>query len=290
MNQTEWMLEQIRNSEYATGADFSKHKGDWDLSYVDMELFADAMDFVILRAGYGAGDGTIHKDAKFDANYAIVENYRKEHKLAVGVYWYFSSNSDWDDQLKSFYEYIGDKKIDFFNLDFEPAYNTKGQKFANMAESFMKQLLHDQAPKRSLLYAGKYTYKDWLSPYTDYFDGVPLWIAQYPWSNWLSGLTDYFKNWWSDLFGDGARSPALPPSRGADDWEIWQVVASSGIGNELGFASDSLDFNITRRTKVDFYEWLGITDEPEPPPEEITLAQRLKIAEELIASVRLELE
>ena len=276
MNQTEWMLEQIRNSEYATGADFSHHKGDWDLSNVDMELFAEVMDFMILRAGYGAGAGTIHKDTKFDANYAIAS----KHNVALGAYWYFSSNSSWLDQLNAFYEYTGDKKFDFFVLDFEKAYNTKGQKFADMAVAFHKQLAYDKHPKRCLLYVGKYTYKDWLSPYTDYFDDVPLWIAQYPWTNWLTTLTEYFKNWWSDVFGDGSRDPSLPP--GKDDWEIWQVVASSGIGNELGFTSDSLDFNITRRTKEDFYDWLGITDEqpPEPPDDQHNHDQVVRLIEE----------
>lgn len=268
MNQTEYMLNLIKNSVYATGADFSHHKGEWDLSTVDMALFDEVMDFAILRAGYGAEDGTIHEDRKFEDNYAILETVPK---IRRGAYWYFSSHSSPQAQFNFFVQLLEDKEFEFIVLDVEQYYNVASKVFADSAVWFLEQLEQKFPDKRVLVYGNRYDYVDLIWKYNKTIDRFNYWIAQYPWRNWVQYFTEYFKVWWNDLFGTFQKQPKLPVHLPPNAWEIWQVVASSGIGNELGFESDELDYNITRRTKDEFFKWLGLpkrlTEQPpEPPP------------------------
>jgi len=261
MNQTEWILDLISKSPYATGADFSHHKGNWDLSKVDMEIFEKVMDFIVLRAGYGAQNGGIYKDVNFDKNYSIASKLG----IPLGAYWYFSSHSDWKRQLGAFLLFCEGKDFSFFVMDFEQYYNEKSSVFALNTIKFMKELQTRFPNKRIILYANRYDYKDWLSPYTSEGKNFPFWIAQYPYANWANGLTDQFKSFWEKVFLTLEYKPTMPPERQANDWEMWQVVSASNIGIELGFDSDELDFNITRRKKQEFYDWLSFVSQPEPP-------------------------
>lgn len=273
MNQADWILDLIRKSEFATGADFSHHKGTWTLDDIDMERFCEVMDFAILRAGYGAQNGGIYKDRNFEVNYQTADKHRKqdkiegkEHGLLIGVYWYFSSHSPWEDQYSAFMLFCEGKEFDFYVLDFEQMYNEKTAGFAITALRFMKKL-HNETGRKVLLYCNKYTYVDWIYKFTKEVNNFPMWIAQYPWQNWTSGLTEWFKAWWTAVFAKLERRPAMPSVRPSDDWEIWQVISASGIGNELGFSSEELDFNVTRRKKADFYAWIGKKVEPPKPTE-----------------------
>ena len=89
----------------------------------------------------------------------------------------------------------------------------------------------------------------------------------------------------------------MPKGRGPDDWEIWQVVDRSGIGHELGFESDSVDFNVTRRTKESFIKWIGKPERwgVEPPPEppvdpEPTVLELLQKAREQLKQAEVSLQ
>lgn len=271
MNQAEYMLDLIRNSPYATGADFSHWKGDWDLSKVDMAMYAEVMDFVILRVGYGAADGRQYIDSKFHHNYDIAS----QHNIPILGYWYFSSNSPWNRQLEKYVEYVGDRELYGHVNDVEDAYNTASSSFGRGAVSFLKGLEATYPGKRAIVYAGPSNYMDLIRNWDAEIDRFPYWVARYPWYNWTDWdkwpayTVQRFKDFWTNLFGSWSEwKPPMPRTRGEDDWEIAQVIAASGIGNELGFASDELDFNVTRRTKDEFYKWLGWEFEPEEPGED----------------------
>lgn len=280
MSQTDYMIDLILNTEFATGADVSHWKGEWNLANVDIDMFEKAMDFMILRAGYGAADGKSYKDRMFDSHYKVLLNYPK---ILRGVYWYFSSNSKWETQFNNFMSYVGDKDFDFYALDFEEAYNDRSSKFANDAISFLKAL-KERTGKRVILYCGDNTYDNWLSPYTNKADDWPLWTPHYPWYNWVnwdkwsSGTVAEFKHWWEYIFkhayymdDSGKRWPYMPKARAVDDYVIWQMIAASGLGKRMGFVSDELDFNITNMKKEEFIQWIGVPerwgDVPEPPVE-----------------------
>jgi hypothetical protein len=268
MGQTDYMLDLLEQTEYATGADASHWKGEWNPANVDMEMFQAVMDFMVIRAGYGAGDGTIHQDKKFESRYATLLKF--PHILRA-PYWYFSSQSSWQSQYAFFVKQLEGKVFDFIVLDFEKYYNKRTAAFANGAVYFMEALKHNFPGKRIFFYANKWDYKDWMKPFSDGADSFPYWIAQYPWKNWIANFTDWFKKWWHDLFVSGTRRPGMPNWLPQDHWELWQVIDASGIGQELGFDSDELDFNVSRRKKEDFIEWIGVperwgVEEPTPPP------------------------
>jgi len=135
------------------------------------------------------------------------------------------------------------------------------------------------ADKKVMVYANRYDYVDYVWKYNQEIDKFNYWIAQYPWRNWVNWFTDYFKQWWTDLF-NMQKAPNLPASRPPNGWELWQIVASSGVGNELGFYSDELDFNVSRRPKDEFFAWLGLPDRLAPPPV-IDDARLLKLEEDV---------
>lgn len=254
MSQTSYMLGLLDQTEYATGADASHWKGDWNPVGIDMEMFQSVLDFMILRAGYGAGNGLIYKDTTFDARYSVLEQH--SHILR-GAYWYFSSQSHWQKQWDFFVAALAGKDFDFLVMDFEKYYNVKSKAFADGAVNFMIQLKQKFPDKQIIFYANRYDYQDWMKPYSNGADSFPYWVAQYPWRSWMGGLTDWFKSWWSALFVSGTKRPYLPSWLPQDHWELWQVVDNSGIGQELGFESDELDFNVSRRKKDAFIEWIG---------------------------------
>ena len=49
----------------------------------------------------------------------------------------------------------------------------------------------------------------------------------------------------------------MPKGRSENDWEIWQVADKTGFGKFLGLGTRDVDFNITKRIRSKFIEWLG---------------------------------
>lgn len=264
----EFMLGLLEMEDQATGFDISKWNGEWQPTEEQLQRVRIIGDVIILRAGYGAADGQSYEDVLFKSFYQ--KFVTQVPKAVKGVYWYFSSKSDWQKQYAKFKEIIEGMDFDIYVLDFETFYNEKSQYFAMGAVYFMEQLERDFPGKRIMLYCGKYTYDGWITLYTKRLDRFPLWHAQYPWATWLDDLTSYFKDWWIKLF-NGQQSPRLPVVRGSDDWELWQIGATTGLGNELGFpTTDSLDVNLSRRGLKDFYLWATGREYDEPEPTDPT--------------------
>jgi hypothetical protein len=282
---TEFMLNLLKGSKRATGADFSHHKGEWEITEENLPLLKLIMDFVILRAGYGAADGRNYKDRRFDENYAKVIKWLSD-KIR-GVYWYFSSNVDWKSQFDAMMEYCKGKTFHFYALDFERIYNKKSKAFAEGAIYFLKELQTKFPDKKIFIYIGYYGYRDWMKPYTDEVDNFYIWYARYPWKNWVETFTQWFRTYWT-RFIQGEVTTTLP--KGMKVPEIRQIVGKSGIGHESGFDSDSLDFNIAEKELEDFHKFfLGDDYVPDPEPEPVSevethdkVLQELSIAKEKI--------
>lgn len=273
MTQTTYMLDLLDQTEYATGADASHWKGEWHPEKVDMDLFQSVMDFVVIRAGYGASNGQCYEDKKFRSRWDVLLKY--PHMLR-GVYWYFSSHIGWAAQFAFFVKIIEGLDMDFIVLDFEKYYNEKSKSFAAGAVFFMEALKHKFPGKQIIFYSNRYDYQDWMKRYHNGADNFPLWLAQYHAKNWVSNFTEKFKNYWRRLIVEHKEAPTMPYWLPQDHWEIWQIIDASGIGHELGFDSDELDFNVSRRKKDSFIEWIGVPErwgiqpnpEPEPEPDQ----------------------
>ena len=267
---TEFMLNLLKSASKATGADFSKHKGLWSITDSNLPLLRLVMDFIILRAGYGGADGKTYTDPRFEENYAKAIKFLPA--ALRGSYWYFSSAMSWTVQYDHFARLVRDKDIHFLVLDFEEYYNTKVKGFALGAVYFLEKLEQDFPDRKIFIYANRYTYDAWLSLYTKGADRFPYWIAQYPWRNWWDTFTEYFKNYWIALVLGEEKKPTLPYARRVkpDDWELWQIGEKTKIGQELGFAGDDLDFNISRRSKEDFFEFITGRPYGEPEPTDPT--------------------
>lgn len=259
---TNFMLDLLKLSNFATGADFSKWKGNWVPKPEMLNLMRLVLDFIIFRVGYGAQDGKVYEDPVFRRNYAIAQKFFPA--ALKGGYWYFSSVAPWRLQLDMFISIISDFGLQFLVLDFEAGYNTKSFAFAQNGVFFMDELQRRFPNLKIFIYSNRYTYDDWMARYTDGYNKYPYWIAQYPWKDWLNTFTEWFKTFWQEVILKGVRTPTLPKAR--KDWELWQFIAASGIGNELGFDSDELDFNISRLPKEEFIKFILGDQEEEPGP------------------------
>jgi len=102
-NTTKQILEIIRDSNLATGADGSRYNVgvDWDdTEFIDS---LDVMDYFMFRISSGRADGTVYIDPLVDKFYA--ELLEHPHVIRDG-YHYLSSHSDWKKQYDVFGEGI----------------------------------------------------------------------------------------------------------------------------------------------------------------------------------------
>ena len=265
--QTEWMLEQLQQSPFATGFDASHWKGELSFDGVDMVRFAEVNDFMILRVGYGAEDGTVVEDRKFKENYAKCFAF----DVPVLGYWYLSSHSDYRRQTDKYLQIVEGLPLMGHVSDYEHQHNVMDAAFARIHGNFLRVMDNEFPNTRKFTYCGPDNYdqitKTELEPHKHAY-----WLARWPWHNWVDwakwpeATREEFKRYWSTELQTLAYGPsALPNSR--PSWDLWQFVGNgSGIGHELGFQSDELDFNISRLTKEAFYAWLDFQEEEEEEP------------------------
>lgn len=277
------ILDKIAASPYATGIDLSKWNELFDIDTAVFKDVHDVLDFVMIRAGYGAADGTIHKDEKFDVYWGELLQHPETLRA---VYWYFSSHSSWEAQRDKLFSIMENKDFDFWELDFEKRYNVQSAGFALTAIRFVKAMAREYPNKRVLIYSNKYDYRDWLRSETVECDLIPYHHAQYPWTSW-DNITAYFLKWWDGVFTNRTYQPALPPSRGGS-WDIWQVGANTDVGKLLGLGSEDVDVNVSKKKFNDFVMWVGWPKrwqkEPEPKPEPVTV-DRNEVLNEAIAAI-----
>ena len=283
--QAEQILDIIRDSGLATGVDTSRYNisVDWDVTEYAQAL--DVIDYAMIRASSGRGDGTIYIDPLFETQYAELEQH--PHVIR-DAYHYLSSHSKWTRQYDVFMQAIDGKEFEILTLDCEKIYNVKGPQFAGYAFYFLKQLEKDFSDKRVKMYSNRYDYQDWFQPYYN-FDGFDYHHAQYPWASWnvsaywFPHLLSTLKN----IFA-GEREPNLPNSRQGkpNDYVVWQVGADTGIGNELGFGADYLDINVSKLPLEDFRQWSGLYKRWKPEGQEpeipLTLEERVERLEEAV--------
>ena len=267
------MRELMIDSPFATGVDISSWGSKFDIDTEDLVTVLLILDFVVLRMGYGGwGSKRPEKDSRFDEFWQELLDHPEIIRM---FYWYFQSETPWEDQLEfvcSMLDDIGDD-WEVFWLDLESLNNNKSAGFALTAVRFLKAMQRRYPNKKIGLYANRYFYNSWLKFYTDEFVNWPLWVAAYPWSNWLKNLTSYFYEWWEKVYATLTNRPTMPKGRSEDNWEIWQVGANTGFGKFLGIGTRDIDLNISRRIKSEFVEWLGKPErwgnKPiEPPVEE----------------------
>lgn len=219
----------------ANGLDLSKY----DISF-DPTRSVEPIDFVIQRASY-----RLTKDEKFDEIYPGVAQV--PIRLA---YHYLNSDKPWKDQADFFLNVVQGKNFHAYVCDFEDAYNVLSQRFAYDCWQFLTYIVRTTG-KRAILYTGRYTYMDWLVPsqrtYGIDWNNVDYWQAQYfiPPTNTIQ--------------------PVMPTGRTAG-WKLWQWT-SSADGSKWGTGRiGEGDLNVFNGTVAEMRSWLGLADEPTPPP------------------------
>lgn len=241
------ILEIIVNSGLATGVDVSRYNGEVDFDDAEFSRTLEVIDYCMVRASSGRGDGTYYIDPALAKFYAELDEHPR---IIRDFYHYLSSQSPWTAQYDIFMKAIDGLDFEWLTLDGEKIYNVKSSGFALSAYRFMNQLIKDFPDKRIKFYSNKYDYAEWFDFYYD-FDQFSYHHAQYPWSKWEveSYRVPQLLQTLKDIFG-GTRGPNLPASR--SDYEMWQIGANTGIGNELGFVADYLDVNVSRRPLEEF--------------------------------------
>lgn len=152
------------------GIDVSKHQGK-----IDWAQAAKAVDFVMIRAGYGKY--TAQEDANFKVN---IEGAYKAGIRQIGVYWYSyaTSSAEAAQEAAACLSVINlyKDKITlpvFFDQEYEPGIKAASKTVRTMAcNTFISQI------KRAGYESGLYCSYDWLNNMVDKVDGHK-WIAQY---------------------------------------------------------------------------------------------------------------
>jgi len=251
------LIEIIANSPYFTSIDLSKWKESFDIDTEDLEVILQILDGVIIRMGYGgATTGNAYKDIRFDEFWAELLQHPEIIRM---FYWYFSSETLWElqrDKIFEILEEIGDD-WEVFWVDMEAINNKRSAGFALTGLRLAKAIKAKYPDKKVGIYSNKYIYQDWLRYYSEEYDDWDMWIAQYPWADWVASISSYFVNWWNQVFTTLTKRPPMPASRGADDWELWQIGDKTGLGNFLGLGKPNVDFNISRRSLGGFKDWIG---------------------------------
>jgi hypothetical protein len=264
------MFDLIKGSKYATGIDLSSHKGDFTID-LNNQAMLDALDFVILRAGYvGYESLRCTTDMFFHGYYDELVRYPEARR---GAYWYFSSAVTWGVQFDYFTSLIDEKDFDFIAGDFETINNVPSESFARNFESFMNALEAKYPDKKIFIYTRKDLYDTWLTPYTTNMTRFPLWHAKYPYYDWDDHTEQWFVDWWWRVFGNFTYSSiGLPYERFDDEYDIWQVGDRTRIGDEWGVEKPDVDTNVSRRERQDFLDFIGlpkrlggVVEPPQPP-------------------------
>jgi len=266
------LIASLLKSPQATGCDVSKFNIKWSLDKLISSGLAEAIDFIIIRCGYAGSLGSNVVDPLFFEFFeqALTVRASINPDIQIGTYWYPTVHVEWEKQrdflLGKILEVCGGE-LDFTAFDIEKAYNIINGQFAVATGRFMKYIRQDYPWRKHLVYTNKYIYQE-LKTLTNQFDEYPYWHAQYPYNDWLH-FTTTFMAYMDRLFELRNTAPALPSSKGPNDWEIWQIGANTGVGDNLGFERTHLDICISRRTHGEFIKWVhedNLDSQLPPPP------------------------
>lgn len=165
-------------------------------------------------------------------------------------YHYLNSDRTWREQADAYLSFVSGLDYHAHVCDFEDAYNTLSTSFAYDCWKWI-DLVSQRTGKPVLLYTGKYTYQDYITPsqklYGINWDSIPLWIAQY----------FYIPN------PNG--TPSLPTGR-TGGWHLWQYT-DKGNGSLYGTGRPSAcDLDVFNGSVEEMRAFLKIGDGQKPPP------------------------
>lgn len=201
------------------------------------------LDFVIQRTGYG----TVTDERFFQLQPGVLEMQIR------GGYHYLSSAVPWQDQADLMLELVGDTHH-FLAVDYEKYYNNLNRAFADACYQTL-QYLKKYFWGKVLLYTNPDVYENFLKIYGDWPDNEELWLGQY---------------WW---FPSPNKNPGLPAGR--SEWTFWQYT-DKGNGPLYGVARPTAcDLDVFNGTVDDLRAWVGIQPTLPPPPEPLTLEERV---------------
>ena len=131
------------------GIDVSKHQGN-----INWEKTAAAIDFAMLRAGYGKLES--QKDSCFEKNYAEA----KKQKLPVGVYWYSyaKTKAEAEEEAKACLAAIKGKSFDlpiYYDIEENETLKFGKQRVTAIARAFLSAI--EAAGYKGGIYASKST-------------------------------------------------------------------------------------------------------------------------------------
>jgi len=259
------LIELILNTIYAVLIDISKWQAYFDLDIALIRDIIRAVDGVIIRAGFANASG-VFKDLLFEDNYRELEQHPETLR---GVYFYFSPFWPWEDQVNKFLEWIRGKDFDWIELDVEesPTTETLKASYSITGIRALKAIQRAYPGKKIITYSRKDRYNE-LRKYSAEWDDFPYHHAQYPYYTWGT-LTENILAYLAKIFS-GIGTINLPASRNGD-YSIWQFGDKTGLGADVGVGSRDVDINITKETRADFINWVGVParwsgDEPPAPP------------------------
>lgn len=199
-------IKQENNAATTSGIDISKHNGTVDYSKV-----VKAIDFAILRVGYGVEYlPNKQKDVKFEDYYAGLSG-----KIPLGVYYYSYANAKGEgkQEADNCLKYLGDKKLElpiFYDLE-----DSSMKEIETVAREFVDTIKN--AGYKPGIYCNSYWAKTKidLSKFTD----CTIWIA------------DYGKN-------DGK------PHSKALNCDIWQYSSVGKVDGISGVVDVNIAYNL----------------------------------------------
>jgi len=254
----------IGGSEYASGIDISKYNvyknGIYrETDYAQLQNVINALDFIILRAGYwGYKSDQPWTDERFEEYYENILLPNPE--IIRGAYWYALAQATAQEQTDYFINTcLKDKDFDFIVVDFEESNNIMSNAFAEI-HCDMLDILQAEYPNKKIFTYSRYgLYENWLAGTRA--DNYPYWHAQYPWRVWQPN-DDSFVNWWRQVFEVQTYEPDMPSTRvGDDDFGIWQCGGDqTWIGEDFGFYNPNIDVNVTKLPKDLWIEYIGVPE------------------------------
>jgi len=231
--------------------DLSKHNGE-----IHFPTLLPKVDGVILRLGHA---GIV--DQKLAINLESIKDFPY---LFKGGYWYYGTGVGLQRQIDLILETLSFFKpgeIHAFAMDIERGYNNwQGSRFRTEPLKIMRAVQAERPDIEVVNYFDLGTWAEALL-FNEAYLQFKVWYAWYP---TFPGITQYP---WT---GSVANKLTME-----DDIFLWQKSAYKNMrGAEFGVESESIDLNLSRDSKEEFFKTWNITDNssplapPIPPPVE----------------------
>lgn len=203
----------------------------------------------VVAVWWRATYGNFYTDPSFELTYQLA----KDVGIPFGAYHVVSPDCDPSSQIDRFYDVCIDMRFEIPSvLDCELSAG-RDQKAVTACIQKLADLMYEPP----VIYTRQSWWDSNVLPWSGW-SNLSLWAARYstalssPWSDGRYKFRD-----WSD-------------------WTIWQWSADgNGRGAEFGMRSASVDLDRYNGTLDQFKEFAGITEQPEPEPEPLTIEERV---------------